>query len=129
SALNFDPGETNAFIGLPLALLAIVTAVVLWRVLAVRVAAVVAGVFALLSLGETIFVNGVDTGVAGPWRLIGQLPLFDAVIAVRLALVVVPALGVVVAAGLDRLLADTRGRARALAWGLAAAVLLPLAPT
>lgn len=129
SPLNTDPGETNAFLGLPLCLLAIVTAITLWRVLAVRIAAVVAAVFALLSLGDTIFVNGFDTGVAGPWRALGELPLFDAVIAVRLALVVVPAVGVIVAAGLDRLLAQAQGRARVLAWGLAAAALLPLLPT
>src|SRR5690606_36656869 len=81
-----------------------------------------------------------DTGVAGPWRLIGQLPLFDSVITLRLALVVIPAIGVIVAAGLDRILstaaASDNGRAplgpghtRALIWGLAVAVLLPLLPT
>jgi hypothetical protein len=137
SQLNFDPGETNAFIGLPIFILAVVTAVVLWRVLAVRVAAVIAGVFTLLSLGDRIFVNGVDTGVAGPWRLLGQLPLFDAVIAVRLALIVVPAIGVIIAAGLNQVLevvpkgdtARLSGRARVLIWALAAAVLLPLVPT
>lgn len=136
SALNADAGETNAFIGLPLCILAIVTAVVLWRVLVVRVAAVIAAVFLLLSLGDTIMVNGLDTGVPGPWRLLGGLPLFDAVIAVRLALVVVPAVGVIVAAGLDRLLAAAPAaegtharRWRLLVWGLAAAALLPLVPT
>jgi hypothetical protein len=129
SPLNDDPGETNAFIGLPLVLFAVVIAAVLWRVLAVRIAAVVAAVFALLSLGDTIIVNGRETGVAGPWRVLSYLPLLDSVITIRLALVVVPAIGVIVAAGLDRLLSDLRGVPRALVWGLAAAVLLPLVPT
>lgn len=129
SPLNDDPGETNAFIGLPLVLLAVVIAAVQWRVMAVRVAAVVAAVFALLSLGNTIIVNGRETGVAGPWRAVSYLPLFDSVITIRLALVVVPAIGVIVAAGLDRLLTGLRGVPRALVWGLAAALLLPLVPT
>jgi hypothetical protein len=129
SPLNDDPGETNAFIGLPLVLLAMVIAALLWRVLVVRVAAVIAAVFLLLSLGNTIIVNGYDTGVAGPWRLLSYLPLLDSVITIRLALVVVPAIGVIIAAGLDRLLADVRGVPRALVWGVTAALLLPLVPT
>ncbi len=129
SGLNDDLGETNAFIGLPACILALVTAVALWRVLAVRVAAAVAAVFMVLSFGDTIVVNGLDTAVPGPWRLVGKLPLFDAVITPRLALVVVLAVGVLLAAGLDRLVQGTQGLQRALSWGLAAAVLLPLVPT
>jgi hypothetical protein len=129
SPLNDDPGETNAFIGLPLVIVAMVVAAVLWRVLVVRIAAIIAAVFALLSLGDTIVINGHVTGLAGPWRVLSYLPLLDSVITIRLALVVVPAIGVIVAAGLDRLLADVRGVPRALAWGLAAALLLPLVPT
>jgi len=135
SALNNDPAETNAFFGLPLCILAVVTAVVLWRMLAVRVAAVVAAVFLLLSLGSEVTFRSKDTHIAGPWRLVAKLPLFDAVITPRMALVVVPAVGVLIAAAADRLLAASReGTAgnrlpRALSWGLLAAVLVPLVPT
>jgi hypothetical protein len=136
SSLNGDPAETNAFVGLPVCIVALVTAVALWRVLAVRVAAVVAVVFMVLSLGSEITYRGADTHVAGPWRLVAKLPLFDTVITPRMALVVIPAFGVLVAAAADRLLGpgaaemtgDDRAR-RVVGWGLVAAVLVPLVPT
>jgi hypothetical protein len=136
SAANDDPGETNAFLGLPLVLFALVAAVALRRVLAARIAAVVAAVFALFSFGRTIMVKGVDTQVPGPWRLVADLPLFDAVIAPRLALVVTPAVAVLLAVAADRLLVpsggpdqDTVALRQVLTWGLLAAVLVPLVPT
>lgn len=129
SALNGDSGETNAFLGLPLCLFAVVAAVVLWRVLAVRAAAVVAVVFVLLSLGDPIRVAGRETRIPGPWRLFADLPLFDAVITPRLALVVVPAVAVIVAAAGERMVASGDRVRRALAWGALAAVLVPLVPT
>jgi hypothetical protein len=104
----------------------------------VRVAAVVAVVFLVLSLGSEITFRGQDTHYAGPWQLVAKLPLFDSVITPRMALVVVPAVGVLLAAAADRLLAPGRAdgadadndRLRvALGWGLLAAVLVPLVPT
>jgi hypothetical protein len=134
SALNDDPAETNAFPGLPLVLLALIATFVLWRVLAVRVAAVIAAVFLLLSLGDPIRFNGHDTKIAGPWRLFADVPLFDAVITPRFALVVIPALAVIVAAAADRMLPDTSAepeaeRRQALVWAALAAILVPLVPT
>lgn len=141
SALNDDPGETNAYLGVPLCVVALVAAVALWRLLAVRVAAVVAALFVLLSFGRTIMLRRSDTGIPGPWRLVADLPLFDSVITPRFALVVTPAVAVLVAATADRLLGsaapdaqpteagpDLRLR-KVLTWGLLAAVLVPLVPT
>ncbi len=155
--LNNDLGETNAYLGLPLCLFALVAAVVLWRELAVRVAGVIAAVFLLLSLGDPIRAIGRETPVPGLWRLFADLPIFDAVITPRFALVVVPALAVIVAVAADRMLADRTagdpvpadrtagdpapdgrtaggsglgaGRQRALIWAALAAVLVPLVPT
>jgi hypothetical protein len=155
SLLNGDPGETNAFLGLPLCVFALVAAVALWRVLAARIAAVIAAVFLLLSFGSTIVYNGRSTSIPGPWRLVDTLPLFDSVITPRLALIVVPAVAVLLAVGADRLLGTAAAgepgepgvtaaapsaapaaparrddrRRRLLTWGAVAAVLLPLVPT
>jgi hypothetical protein len=142
SALNSDLGETNAFLGLPLCLFVLVAAVALWRVLAVRAAAVVAAVFVLFSLGDPVRVAGRQTTIPGPWRLVEHLPFVDAVITPRLALAVVPAAAVILAVAADQLLADTGRPAsadggagstgkvqRMLVWGALAAILVPLTPT
>jgi hypothetical protein len=127
SPLNDDLGETNAFPGLPLCLFLIGATVVLWRDLSVRAAAVIALVFGVLSLGDPIRWLGHETRVPGPWHLVADLPLFDTVITPRLALVVIPALAVILAVAADRLLAKTV--TPALVWVALAAVLLPLVPT
>ena len=130
-----NPVESNAFLGLPLCLLALGAAVALWRVLVARIAAVVAAVFALSSLGDTIVVLGRSTGIPGPWRLVSSLPLFDSVIVSRLALVVVGAVGVLIAVAGDRVLssaneAGSGASRRRLVWYAAlVAALLPIAPT
>jgi hypothetical protein len=145
SRFNNDPDETNAFLGAPLCILALVAAVTLWRVLAVRIAAVLAAVFMVLSLGDKIQLRGVDTGVPGPWRQLRRLPFFDTVITSRLGLVVAPAVAVLLACACDRLLAATPGAPgaapepgetpadlawrRPIVWGVLAALLLPLFPT
>lgn len=125
--------ELNAFFGLPLLLAA--TAIVVWlrRDLAVRLTAVVAVVFTLLSLGTVIEYAGKSTGMPGPWRLLVDLPLFDAVVPTRFALITAVALGVLLALGLDRAVRREPGKAgepqAAMLWSvIVLAALLPILP-
>ncbi len=101
--LAANPTEENSFFGAPLLLLVIVGIVLLWRRAArpqrvnLAAVAVTAGVFTLLSLGPELRWLGRLTGVWMPEALIGGLPVFNAALPSRLALIVAPALGLVVA--------------------------------
>jgi hypothetical protein len=142
--------EENTFYGPVLCMLVAVAVAWLWRKsLAARLAAVVVAVFFALSLGSEVIINGTGTGVAGPWALLKRIPPFDLTMATRLALVLVPAVGVVLALFADRLWAPnplaraarrqvvgSRGardhaRLRWVAAGTVAlvAALVPIAPT
>jgi hypothetical protein len=122
--------ELNAFFGYPLLGLAVVLMIWLRARLAVRLAAVVAVVFGLLSLGYDLLINGEYTGIPGPWRLFVSLPLLEAVVTTRLALVVAAAIGVTLAVAADRVLRVDKHRVRALlvAGGCLAVALVPLLP-
>ncbi|MFF3852746.1 hypothetical protein [Micromonospora sp. NPDC002575] len=137
--LSPNPTEENSFFGPGLLVLAVVVVAWLWRRPLVRALAVVGLLAALLSLGDTVRVDGASTGLPGPYRLLAGVPLLDLVVPARFALICVPVLGVLVALSLDRALAlgvgvaaagDRPGASVRLLWGGAvAAALLPLAPT
>jgi hypothetical protein len=125
--------EENAYFGWPLLLLALVVAVWLWRDRLVRVCAIVAVVFLACSLGGTVRVEGVDTGVPGPWRLLRSLPLLDSMNVARFTFVTVAAVGVMLAVATDRVIAvpsGTRGvrPVRAVWIAALAGALVPLVP-
>ncbi|MFC8848366.1 MULTISPECIES: hypothetical protein [unclassified Micromonospora] len=133
-----NPTEENSFFGPGLLVLAVVVVVWLWHRPLVRALAAVGTLAALLSLGDTVRVDGASTGLPGPYRLLAGVPLLDLVVPARFALICVPVLGVLVALSLDRAFAlapvpsagDRRGAPVRLLWGGAvAAALLPLAPT
>ncbi|WP_433348531.1 hypothetical protein [Micromonospora sp. CA-111912] len=135
-----NPTEENSFFGPGLLVLAVVIVIWLWRRPLVRALAVVGAGAALFSLGTVVRVDGVSTGLPGPYRLVAGVPLLDLVVPARFALVCVPVLGVLVALSLDRIrsAAAAPGDGPAggpaapvrLLWGGAvAAALLPLAPT
>ena len=127
--------EENSFFGIPLLLAAGAVVVALWRRTLVQALAAVVLVSCWLSLGEEVVVNGTSTGIPGPWALLEQLPVLGNVLPTRFALVAVPALGALLALGLEevrRLAARYAGHAGAgLAVSAAAAllVLLPVFPT
>jgi hypothetical protein len=143
NAIVINPAEANAYLGWPLCVLAVAIAIAFWRTLAARAAAVVAVVFGLMSLGNTLSVNGRPTGVPGPWRALSWLPLLDSLIVSRLALAVAPAVAVLLAVAGDWLGTALGSRPTAtdrpdgqdrrvlsvLAAGAAVAALLPVAPT
>lgn len=126
--------EQNAFFGWPLILLCVVIAWWLWRSALVKAALITAGVFAVLSFGRTVIVAGRDTGVPGPFRLVMKLPLGELIVPTRLALVVVPVIGLLLALAADRALSlpwrDANGVPVRAVWAAAfAAALIPIAPT
>jgi hypothetical protein len=122
--------EQNAYYGWPLLILAVVIAVWLWRNLLVRVAAIVAAFFAAMSLGPQIVVYGHKTHIPGPFRLFNWLPVIESVVPVRVGLMVIPALGVLIAIGLDHVIRAPRraGAPRLLWYAVFVAALLPLFP-
>jgi hypothetical protein len=92
-----NPTEENSFFGVPLLLLLIVAFVVLWKRTEVKALAVTVGVFAVLSLGPQLKFLGRLTGVPLPEALIGGLPVFNAALPSRLALVISPIVGLMLA--------------------------------
>lgn len=127
-----NPTEENAYFGLPLVALLVVLAVRLWREPVARACAVTVAVLAAFSWGDTLSINGVDTGIPGPWMLLGQAPLFESVVVSRFAMGCIAPIAVLLALGVERALADRASEPR---WflpagiALLAAALLPLLPT
>ncbi|MEV4464476.1 hypothetical protein AB0J51_12700 [Micromonospora echinofusca] len=131
-----NPTEENSFFGPGLLVLAVVIVIWLWRRPLVRALAACGLLFALLSLGEQVRLDGTSTGIPGPYRLVAELPLLDHAVPARFPLVCVPVLGILLALSLDRLRPEAGAEARVgavpvrLLWGGAvAAALLPLIPT
>ncbi|HYN67843.1 MAG TPA: glycosyl transferase, partial [Ornithinibacter sp.] len=135
AALSMNRTEENSFFGIPLLLAAAAVVVTLWRRTLVQALGAVVLVSLWLSLGEEVTVNGTATGIPGPWALLEQLPVIENVLPTRFALVAVPALGALLALGVEevrRLVARYAGHAGAglAVSGLAAlVVLLPVIPT
>lgn len=150
STLAPNPTEENSFLGVPLLVLTVACLVLLWRHAdagrraTLRALAVTGAVFTVLSWGPRIKIFGEHTDVPLPYALLGHLPVFNAALPARLAMVVSPVVGLLLAYAADRLLAlradrlpDLRsdrlpavpGGRRRVAWlaGFAAA-LLPLVP-
>ncbi|MEU0562086.1 hypothetical protein [Dactylosporangium sp. NPDC006015] len=96
------PTEENTFFGWPLLLLLPAAAASLWRHRGARALFVTAVVFSLLSLGPIVRYKGEETTWHGPWRYLVDLPLFDSVVPTRVALVVTPLVGVLLAILVDR---------------------------
>lgn len=131
--LSPNPVEEASFLGLPLIVLCLVIVIWRWRSAVIKALAVCGLLFAALSLGSTIQVDRVSTGIPGPHRLVSELPLLDHVVPARFALVVVPIVGLLLALSIDGVVSGERGRATAtpvrLLWaGALVAVLLPLTP-
>lgn len=130
-----NPTEENSFFGLPLLLVAAACLIIVWRLrperrATLRALAVTAGVFALLSFGPRIKFGGhVVDAIPLPYAFLGKLPVFDAALPARLALVVAPIIAVIIAFALDELRRLPRGSAaRPLLITGVAAALLPLFP-
>jgi hypothetical protein len=124
------PAEQNSFYGWPLLILVTVIAIWQWRRPLARVAAVTAVFFAAMSLGRHVMVYKHNTGIPGPIRLVDWLPVIDSVVPIRVALMVIPAVGVLLAIGLEQVLRarPTAGPPRSVWLAVFVAALLPLFP-
>ncbi|MEH1168323.1 DUF2079 domain-containing protein [Micromonospora sp. CPCC 205539] len=137
TALAPNPTEENSFFGIPLLVLTVVCFVALWRRAdagrraTLWALGVTALIFAVLSFGPVAKVDGRRTDLLLPFDLLGHLPVVNAALPARLALVVAPVIGVLLAYALDQLRADPpRHRSTEVAWVVGFAVaLLPLLPT
>ncbi len=136
--------EENSFFGWPLLLLLLAVVIWLRRDAIVRSLAVTGVVFAWLSLGSAPKMNGEPIDLTAPWGWLDGLPLFDSVVPTRLALVVTPVVGCVLAIAVarydraveNRTAATVEGEAsaegtvvRLLGVAVLAMVLGPLTPT
>lgn len=104
-ALSFNPTEQNAFYGWPLVLLAFAIVVRLWERALVKALAFTAVAAAFLSLGREFRIPLTGTVLPGPWTLLADKPLLDSVIESRIAMICAPVLGLLLALGMDRLMA------------------------
>jgi hypothetical protein len=129
------PTEENTFFGWPLVLLFGAAAVALWRERAARALVITALIFAIASIGPIVRFNGEETKLTGPWKVMTGLPLFDSVVPTRIAVMLVPIVGVLLALLVDRFIftrseSPSLGLSGRVVWGAAVAVaLLPLIPT
>jgi hypothetical protein len=137
SSLAPNPTEENSFFGLPLLILTIACLVMLWRSAdagrraTLRALAITAAVFTVLSFGPRIKWFGRITDIPLPYALLDHAPVFNAALPARLALVVTPLIGILLALAVDCLrTASPLPRGLRVAWtaGFAAA-LVPLLPT
>lgn len=105
-----NPTEETSFLGLPMIVLVVVSLVMLWRRAderqrsTLRALMVVGGVFLLVSLGPRLRLGGEETPIPLLYALLQHVPLFDAALPARFALVLVGVFGVVLAMATDRAL-------------------------
>ena len=102
--LAHTTGEESTFFGWPLLLVLVGLVVWMWRGedYRPRVTALCAAAFLSLSLGYRVMLNGEATGVPGPFRVLGRLPLFNLAVAARFAMVAIPFIGLLLALGVQR---------------------------
>jgi hypothetical protein len=96
------PTEENSFFGWPLLLALLAIFIWLWRDAVVRALGITGLTFAVLSLGSAPKMAGAVLDVPAPWGWLDGLPLFDSVVPTRLALVVTPVVGCVLAIAVRR---------------------------
>jgi hypothetical protein len=126
--------EQNAYLGVPLVVLLVLVVARFRRDPWIRGFGVSAVALASLTLGRSIWLFGNDTHVAGPYTLVGRLPLFDALVPSRLGLGVMGLAGIILAVAGDRIAnrstQQVSGRDLRLSWIAAlAAALVPILPT
>jgi len=113
---SLAPNETeeNSFFGLPLLVLVVACLALLWRHAepgrraTLRALGITAAVFTILSWGPRVKINGEITDIPLPYAPLTGAPVFNAALPARLALVVAPVIGILLALALDRLVTAHR---------------------
>ena len=128
SHFSGNASEWDAYLGIPLILLLVLATVRFWKMPAIRTAALLALIIAVLSLGPHINVQKhVLLAMPLPWWIPAHIPVLDDILPNRLMVYVYLAAAIIVAFSL-RLLWVLR-RSPLLNVAVAVVVLLPLAPT
>jgi hypothetical protein len=130
-----NPAEENAFFGWGLVILFCGLVVWMRRSVAVVTLAAIALLFAAMSLGPRIFLDGINTGVPGIWSVLHSVPVLNSAVPTRWAMAIAPVVGIVLALGCQRA-ADlvkaqpsARGPVRVAMITAVAMALVPLVPT
>jgi hypothetical protein len=121
-----NASEWNAYLGLPLVVIALFTIVRYKKVAIVRVAGLMAGLITLLALGPHLHVAGHTTSIPLPWWIVARIPLVRDVLPARLGVYIYLAVATLLAYALTRLATARVGAV--LATGAAALALIPLTP-
>jgi len=131
SALPFtgNSSEWTSYLGIPLVITLVAVTMWCWRRSgAVRLAAIGAVVLAVCSLGESLHVNGHDTGIPMPWRVVTHIPVVSQLLPARLSIGVALCAAVLVAVFVDRVIAVQRPMMMAGASALVGAVVATAIP-
>ncbi|WP_406077351.1 hypothetical protein [Micromonospora sp. NBC_00858] len=125
--LTTGPAEYNTFLGWPLLLVAVASAI--WAGRRRLVLACVAAALAMgaLSLGPEVVLGGTRTALPGPYALLAGLPVVDGALPMRFGLALLPIVATLLVLAVDRALQST-GRARRLVPLAVVAALLPIFP-
>jgi len=128
NSLSLNPTEQNAFYGWPLAALTFAIVIRLWEHAVVKALAFTALAAAVLSLGPRFQIPLTETTAPGPWALLAHKPLFESVIEGRVAMVCAPALGMLLAVAIERLLRTPNVGTQFVGLTAVAAALIPIVP-
>ena len=130
-----NPAEENAFFGWGMVILFFGLVVWMRRNLAVVTMAGIALLYAAMSLGPRIFLNGINTGVPGIWSVMHSVPVLNSAVPTRWAMAIAPVVGIVLALGCQRAVdlvrtqPSARGPVRVAMITAVAMALVPLVPT
>ncbi|HEV7961511.1 MAG TPA: hypothetical protein VGP57_03130 [Actinoplanes sp.] len=130
-----NASEQNAFFGWGLVILFFGLIAWMRRNVAVVTLGAVALLFAAMSLGPRIYLNGINTGVPGIWAVLHSVPVLNSAVPTRWALAIAPVVGIVLALGCQRASdlvkaqPSARGPVRVAMITAVAMALVPLVPT
>ncbi len=130
-----NPAEQNAFFGWGLIIL--FAGLVVWMRRSASVLALtgIGLLFAAMSLGPRIFLNGINTGIPGIWAVLHSVPVLNSAVPTRWAMAIAPVVGIVLALGVQRAVdlvrtqPSARGPVRVAMVTAVAMALVPLTPT